>query len=98
VEDGTTGTPGDSPDAHGTCVASIACSVRGIMIRGTVVAVKVRRRVWDFVVGVAMAINDIFNKQRQGKSVINISLGKSIVYEMTFVHTNLLYSYLVLYQ
>jgi hypothetical protein len=36
-----------------------------------------------------MAILDIVDKKRQGRSVINISHGsKSIIYKMTFLHTN----------
>jgi subtilase family protein len=85
-------------DDHGTCVASVACSSVGIMTRGTLVAVKVSlsngyATAGDVFIAFGWAIDDVVNKERQGKSVINLSIGKSIVYKMTFVHTNLLYSW-----
>jgi hypothetical protein len=85
------------PTGHGTCMASIACSNIGIMIKGTLVSMKVgddngRLRVNAVFNGIGMAITDIVTKKREGMSVINMSLGKSIIYKMTFVHTNLLYS------
>jgi hypothetical protein len=93
------GDPNDmSPTGHGTCVASIACSNIGIMIKGTLVSVKSHNRERDLTAArvwraFGMAILDIVAKERQGRSVINMSLGsKSIIYKMTFVHTNLLYS------
>jgi hypothetical protein len=99
VDKRTPETPNDSPDSLGTCTASIACSSIGIMIKGTVVAIKATHNNGDLTMesiwnAFAMAINDIVAKGRQGRSVINISLGKSIVYKMAFVHTNLLYVYL----
>jgi subtilase family protein len=81
-------------ERHGTCTASIACSGMGIMIKGTLVAIKTSRKndvvtAADYCNSVAWAIEDIVKKERQGKSVINISQGKSIAYKVTFVHTNL---------
>ena len=91
--------PGDlNPIGHGTCVASIACSNIGIMIKGTLVSIKSHNNRDDITDGgiwgaFGMAIKDIVTNNRQGRSVINISLCKSIIYKMTFVHTNLLYSF-----
>jgi hypothetical protein len=87
------------PQSHGTCVASVACSSIGIMTRGTLVAIKASRKnidpllfLGDICIAFGWAINHIAENKRQGKSVINLSLalGKSIVYKMAFVHTNLL--------
>ena len=79
-------------------MASIACSNIGIMIKGTLVFIKVgddngSLQVKAVFTGIVMAITDIVTKKREGMSVINISLSKSIIYKMTFVHTNLLYRY-----
>jgi hypothetical protein len=90
------GPPDDNhPDGHGTCVASVACSSVGIMTRGTLVAIKTSRkdgniRSGDVFIAFGWAIDDIAERKRQGKSVINISLSKSIVYKIIFDHTNLL--------
>jgi hypothetical protein len=77
-------------------MASIACSNIGIMIKGTLVFMKVgdhNGNLWASAIftSFGMAITDIVTKKRKGKSVINISLSKSIIYKTTFVHTNLLY-------
>ena len=64
------------------------------MIKGTLVSVKSNNNGLDITMGgiweaFGMAILDIVDKKRQGRSVINISLGsKSIIYKMTFLHTN----------
>jgi polyribonucleotide nucleotidyltransferase len=84
VDKGTPETPNDSPDSLGTCAASIACSEMGIMIKGTVVAIKASYNNGDLNINgiwtaFAMAIRDIVDNGRQGRSVINISFGKSIV-------------------
>ncbi|KAN0074824.1 Peptidase S8/S53 domain containing protein [Elaphomyces granulatus] len=68
------------PTGHGTCMASIACSNIGIMTKGTLVFMKVgddNGNLWPNAVftGIGMAITDIVTKEREGLSVINISLG-----------------------
>ncbi|KAN0068937.1 Peptidase S8/S53 domain containing protein [Elaphomyces granulatus] len=68
------------PTGHGTCMASIACSNIGIMIKGTLVFMKVgddngKLRANAVFNGIVMAITDIVTKKREGMSVINISLG-----------------------
>jgi subtilase family protein len=83
--------PGDlDPDGHGTCVASIACSNIGIMIKGTLVSMGSCYSNGGLIMSsifraFGMAIIDIETKGRQGRSVINISLSKSIIYKMTFI-------------
>ncbi|KAN0067062.1 Peptidase S8/S53 domain containing protein [Elaphomyces granulatus] len=67
------------PNGHGTCIASIACSNIGIMIKGTLVFIKVgddngRLRSNTVFTGIGMAITDIVAKEREGMSVINMSL------------------------
>ena len=65
-------------------MASIACSNIGIMTKGTLVFMKVgddngKPRVNAVFNGIGMAITDIVTKKREGMSVINISLSKSII-------------------
>ena len=78
-------------------MASIACGDIGIMIEGTLVSMKAYNpglTLGNVFKAFEMAIIDIVRNGRQGKSVINISLGKSIMYimyKMIFVQTNLLY-------
>jgi hypothetical protein len=73
---------------HGTC-GNI-----GIMTKGTLVSMKAaddnddlaEEGIWN---AFGLAIDDIVDNGRQGRSVINISVGcKSIIYKMTFVRTN----------
>ena len=65
---------------HGTCVASVASSRVGIMIQGTLVAVKLNelKRAVIFA-AFGWAINDIVANKRQGRSVINLSFGTLII-------------------
>jgi hypothetical protein len=80
-------------DAYGTCAASIALSNIGIMIQGTLVSMKATEDNGDLKIAnlwtaIYRAIADITEKRRQGRSVINIH-GKSIIYQMAFIHNNL---------
>jgi hypothetical protein len=82
------------PNALGTCAASIAYGNIGIMIKGTLVSMKVfddkgELDISYIFTAFGRAINDITNKKRRGRSVINMGQGKSIIYQMTFVHNNL---------
>ena len=83
-----------TPHGDGTCAASIAFGMAGVMIQGTLVSIKAFddkdefpiSNFWD---AFASAITDITQKpRRRGRSVININ-SKSIIYQMTFVHNNL---------
>ena len=69
---------------HGTCVASVAFGKVGIMIKGTLVAVKASDSSGTVFLSTTFealdwAITDIVAKNRQGRSVINISHSKSTV-------------------
>lgn len=82
----------NDPTGHGTCVASIAYGVVGIMTEGTMVAVKATGENGEYrnefiYYAIGWAIEDIYDKGRSGRSVINISLSKSTIYTMTFVYT-----------
>jgi hypothetical protein len=90
----------NDPDDHtgsGTCIASVMCGTIGIMMRGILVSMKGYNNEGDltmagFVDAFETTVKDIVQKRRRGKSVVNISMCKSIVYIMTFVHANLFYS------
>lgn len=74
----------DDRTGHGTCVASVAFGKVGIMIKGTLVAVKASDESGMVLLSHAWkaldwAITDIVAKKRQGRSVINFSYSKSIV-------------------
>jgi hypothetical protein len=82
------------PIGHGTCAASVACSSKmGIMTRGTLIFMKVGDlTVANIAYALSETIVDINTEKRWGRSVVNIGIGKSIVYRMTFVHANIFYS------
>jgi hypothetical protein len=80
--------PNDAtPNGYGTCAASIAYGHTGIMIQGTLVSMKAWRDsgylflLSDYLSMFTRAIDDIVEKKRQGRSVININ-SKSIIYHI----------------